>query len=170
MPVRNRAMRNPLRYTAALGAILGVVLFSQRTLIAQDTLREVPSDDVSVQTRGPVHEAYAQPAEVSPGPGPLVPKRPPDSITEMPPDQKPAGDNVIWIPGYWSWDQDRNDFSWVSGSWRIPPPNRNWVPGHWEQANDGWQWVAGFWAPNTQQEVQYVDQPPASLDEGPSVP
>src|SRR5262245_61030248 len=59
---------------------------------------------VQVQTRGPVHEAFAQPTEVKPQPGPIVPKKPPGPITEEPPEQKPEGDNVIWIPGYWSWD------------------------------------------------------------------
>lgn len=33
----------------------------------------------------------------------------------LPPDQKPEGDDVAWIPGYWAWDDERNDFLWVSG-------------------------------------------------------
>jgi hypothetical protein len=43
------------------------------------------------------------------------------------------------------------------------------VPGHWAQADDGWRWVSGFWALDTQQEVNYLDAPPASLENGPSV-
>ena len=39
--------------------------------------------------RGPVHEAFAQPFQANPQPGPVVPKRPPDPIPEEPPDQKP---------------------------------------------------------------------------------
>ena len=52
--------------------------------------------------------------------------KPPDPIPEEPPDQKPKGDNVQWIPGYWAWDDDRQDFLWVSGCWRVPPSGRNW--------------------------------------------
>src|SRR5262249_51241877 len=44
------------------------------------------------------------------------------------------------------------------------------VPGYWENTPDGWRWVPGFWAPDTQQELPYVPQPPAPPDNGPSVP
>ena len=55
----------------------------------------------------------------------------------MPPDQKPAGQNIQWIPGYWGWDVSRNDYLWVSGIWREPPPNSQWVPGYWHQVDGG---------------------------------
>jgi hypothetical protein len=129
-----------------------------------------PTDAVQVQTRGPVHEAYAQPVEQNPQPGPVVAKQPPDPITEVPPDQKPEGDNVQWIPGYWAWDDARNDFLWVSGFWRNVPPGRKWVPGHWTRAEGGWQWVAGFWAAASQPDVTYQPPPPDSLDYGPATP
>ena len=61
----------------------------------------------------------------------------------MPPDQKPAGQNIQWIPGYWSWDVSRGDFIWISGIWREPPPNNQWVPGYWHQVDGGYQWVSG---------------------------
>ena len=86
-----------------------------------------------VLTRGPIHEAFAAPVVHDPASGPVIPKQPPDPIQEMPPDQKPAGQNVQWIPGYWSWDVSRNDYLWVSGIWRDPPPNSQWVPGYWHQ-------------------------------------
>ena len=82
-----------------------------------------------------------------PASGPVIPKQPPDPIQEMPPDQKPAGQNVQWIPGYWSWDVSRNDYLWVSGIWREPPPNSQWVPGYWHQVDGGNQWVSGTWIP-----------------------
>jgi hypothetical protein len=44
----------------------------------------------------------------------------------MPPDEKPEGE-VIWINGYYAWDDERNDFLWVSGIWRTPPPSKRWV-------------------------------------------
>jgi hypothetical protein len=127
-------------------------------------------EGVEVQARGPVHEAYAEPGDVRPEATPLVPKAPPEPISELPPEQKPDGDNVQWIPGYWAWDQDKNDYLWVSGFWRIPPPNRQWVPGTWQEVEGGWQWVPGFWGPVGQEDWQYLPTPPPSLDDGPSTP
>jgi hypothetical protein len=131
---------------------------------------ELPAVQPQVLGRGPVHEGYAQPGG-PPRPGTVVPRQPPAPIQEMPPEQKPQGDNVAWVPGYWSWDSDRSDFIWVSGFWRVAPADRKWVPGYWTKGNGGWQWVSGFWASANQPEVPYVeDPPPASLDNGPSVP
>jgi hypothetical protein len=124
---------------------------------------------VEVQARGPVHEAYAEPAQARPEPTPLVNRQPPEPIDEVPPDQKPEGDNVVWIPGYWSYDIDASDFLWVSGIWRVPPPGRVWVPGSWQQVQGGWHWVAGLWAEAGQDQLQYLPAPPPSVDEGPSM-
>ena len=82
------------------------------------------SAGTEVMTRGPIHEAFAQPVnsgEVKPL---VVPNKPPEAIEEVPPDVKPADENAIWIGGYWGWDDDRKDFDWVSGVWRVPPPGR----------------------------------------------
>src|SRR5438552_44672 len=79
---------------------------------------EVPKG-VEVQARGPIHEAFATPtseAKATPG----VNKKPPAPIEEMPPEEKPEGD-VVWIGGYWAWDDDRTDYLWVSGCWRNKP-------------------------------------------------
>ena len=66
---------------------------------------EADASGGQVLTRGPIHEAFAAPVVHDPRPAPVIPKQPPDPIQEMPPDQKPAGQNVQWIPGYWSWDR-----------------------------------------------------------------
>ncbi len=100
----------------------------------------------------------------------MVPKAPPEPVEEAPPEEKPEGDNVVWIPGYWAWDQDRNDFLWVSGFWRVPPPGRQWVPDHWQTVTGGYQWVAGFWNEAGREEEHYLPPPPALIDAGPSVP
>ncbi|HYV35748.1 MAG TPA: hypothetical protein VE988_08595 [Gemmataceae bacterium] len=123
-----------------------------------------------ILTRGPVHEAFAQPGDLPLQPGTPVPKQPPGPIPEVPPDIRPDGANVQWLGGYWAWDADRNEFEWISGAYRDVPPGRKYVAGYWEQAPEGWRWVAGFWAPDAQQELPYVPQPPASLEIGPTLP
>ena len=73
---------------------------------------------------------------------------------------------MVWIPGYWFWDEDRDDYVWVSGVWRRSPPDRRWVPGYWQASDGGYQWVAGFWGSVAADTVEYLDVPPASLDSG----
>ena len=97
----------------------------------------VPADaeqGVQVLTRGPVHEAFAETVTFDPEPGVVVSKAPPAAIEELPPAHRPEGAHVTWIPGYWGWDDERNDFLWVSGIWRALPPGRQWVPGYWGQS------------------------------------
>jgi WXXGXW repeat (2 copies) len=130
-----------------------------------------PIDDggIIIQSRGPIHEAFAQPVELNPTPTTTVPKAPPPAVPELPPGEKPSGANVQWIPGYWGWDPDKNDFLWVSGVWRNAPPDRKWTPGYWNKAGDGWQWISGFWG-DAKGKPAYQPQPPDSLEQGPSQP
>src|SRR5262245_10963391 len=109
--------------------IFGAIFLGLVTLVTV-TAQEPQTGEPEVLTRGPIHEAYATSAAASPQPGPIAPKAPPDVIEELPPEQKPEGE-VVFIPGYWSWDEDRSDFIWISGFWRVPPPGRQWVPGNW---------------------------------------
>jgi hypothetical protein len=121
-----------------------------------------------VLTRGPVHEAFAQPLESDTKNALIVPKQPPAPIEEEPPAEKPDGANVLWVSGYWAWDDDRKDFLWVSGIWRDAPPGQVWVAGYWSAVEGGYQWTGGFWTPAKQQDVEYLPEPPASLDNGPN--
>jgi hypothetical protein len=82
---------------------------------------------------------------------------------------KPSED-ATWIPGYWAWDDQREDFIWVSGVYRVPPPERRWVPGYWQDAADGYQWIPGFWTSIQADQVEYLPEPPESLERGPSSP
>jgi len=155
-------------FAGALG--LAVLLTAQSPAQNDEPPPDPTPKGVEVQTRGPVHEAYAEPTETRPQPSVVVPKQPPNVIDEIPPDEKPEGSDVVWIPGYWGWDDDAQDFLWVSGFWRIPPPHRQWMPGSWQQVADGWQWTAGFWAPSDQEELQYLPAPPPSIERGASTP
>lgn len=124
---------------------------------------------VEVLTRGPIHEAFAETISFNPEPGIVVPNGPPEIIEELPPDERPDGFNVSWIPGYWAWDDERNDFLWLSGIWRELPPGRQWVPGYWGKANHGFQWTSGYWADAAVNEITYLPQPPESLESGPNI-
>jgi hypothetical protein len=124
---------------------------------------------VQVLTRGPVHEAFAETVTFDPQPGIVVPKAPPAAIEEVPPEQRPAGDNVAWIPGYWGWDDERTDFLWVSGIWRSLPPDRQWVPGYWGKAAQGFQWTSGYWADAAVSNVAHLPEPPATVEAGPNI-
>ncbi len=123
-----------------------------------------------VLTKGPLHEAFAAPTPLDTEERPKVDRRPPPNVEEIPPEQKPAGDNVVWVPGYWGWDLDRKDYVWVSGCWRAIPPGRKWVAGYWHQLSDGqYQWVSGYWANLNQQQTEYLPAPPESLEMGPNI-
>jgi hypothetical protein len=126
-------------------------------------------EGVQVLTRGPVHEAFAETVTFDPEQGIEVPNSPPAAIEELPPDQKPEGANVAWIPGYWGWDDEANDFLWVSGIWRALPPGRQWVPGYWGKSGQGFQWTSGYWADAATSEVEYLPEPPETAEAGPNI-
>lgn len=148
---------------AAMGAGVGL-----NEAIAAQRGRADREDGVQVLTRGPVHEAFAETVTFDPKPGIVVSNAPPDAIEELPPEQRPAGANVEWIPGYWAWDDERSDFLWASGIWRALPPGRQWVAGYWGKTGQGAQWTSGYWADADVNEVEYLPEPPQSVETGPS--
>ncbi len=127
-------------------------------------------DGVLVLTRGPVHEAFAETVTFDPEPGIVVTMAPPNPIDEVPPDQRPEGADVTWIPGYTAWDDERNDYLWVSGVWRAPPPGRQWMSGYWGRTQQGFQWTSGYWADAEMNEVEYLPEPPETVEVGPGMP
>lgn len=163
--------------------VAAIVLFASQhigmnsRLLADDPPPLPSQEQPEVLTRGPVHEAFAEPVTLQAQAGLIVTNQPPANIEEIPPADRPQGDRFVWVPGYWSWDSDRSDFIWVSACWRVGPPNTYWVPGYWArvtevQAVSGggvdvrvggvgvhvggaarpvetsrWEWVSGFWAP-----------------------
>jgi hypothetical protein len=154
------------RLTAAAAA-LAAILAAAPSVSAQEAAEPA---DIQVQRGGPIHEAFAQPVQANPQPGPLIGRQPPAPVPEQPPDQRPEGANVVWIPGYWAWDAERNDFLWVSGIWRNAPPGQDYVAGYWKQEGGRWRWVSGFWSAAGQDQVAYDPAPPDSVDNGPAAP
>lgn len=132
--------------------------------------RGAESEEPDVYTRGALHEAFATPSSNDPIRTPVLNREAPAPIEELPPEDKPEGDNVVWIPGYWAFDDELDDFIWISGLWRDVPPDREWVPGYWAPVQGGFQWIPGMWKPIEQQEIAYYPEPPVSQERGPSSP
>ena len=167
---REKAILARLVSNCCLAAVLVVLTsISWDMAIGQD---QPPGNDApgsEVLTRGPVHEAFAGAITFNPEPGVIVTKAPPDVIEEVPPEERPEGDNVAWIPGYWGWDDERSDFLWVSGTWRALPPGREWMAGYWGQTPQGYQWTSGYWADAAARETTYLPPPPATVEVGPNI-
>ncbi len=151
-------------------------LVADQSLTAQDSAAQessnatVPNADISVLESGPIHEAFAEPITLDTEPDVVVPQQPPEPVPELPPETRPEGDHVIWIPGYWSWMEEDEDFVWVSGVWRSVPPGQQWIPGYWSEEANGYRWTHGFWDSQESQELLYLPAPPESLDSGPASP
>lgn len=154
--------------TLATCLAVNVTLFMNQA-VAQQTAAS-NDDDMEVLTRGPVHEAFAETIVFDPEPGLVIPRIPPAAIDELPPEHQPEGDDISWIPGYWAWDDDRDDFIWVSGIWRSLPPDRQWIAGYWTPSGQGAQWTSGYWADASLEEIEYLPEPPATVEAGPNSP
>jgi len=147
------------------GPELGI--FDQLAIVASEdtiTTASATTTGAQPQSKGIVHEAFATPTVFTAKPGGVVPKQPP-SLEELPPEQKPEGDNVQWINGYGAWDNDIQDYYWVSGIWRNIPPNMEWVPGTWNEVTGGYQFFCGFWKSTSAGELQVVPTPPEPQQE-----
>ena len=107
---------------------------------------------------GPLHEAFLSPRKDR---NPVrVEKAPPPPMSERPGVDPPSA-TAEWIEGYWEWDPGRNDFVWVTGTWRVPPPGRFWVNGYWKRDDKGWYRVPGFWSERKTDRLDYrKDGPP----------
>jgi WXXGXW repeat (2 copies) len=64
-------------------------------------------------------------------------------------DQPPCPeDGLIWVPGYWGWDGDDQDYYWVPGSWvEAPQTGLLWTPPWWGWENGVYLFHDGFWGP-----------------------
>ena len=154
-------------YVFALLSLGSTVLCAHSTAWAAEKPK---TEEATVLSHGPVHEAFAEPVLLESQQGIVAPKQPPETIEEIPPNVRPEGKNVQWIPGYWAWEEQRKDFLWVSGVWRDAPPDQRWVPGYWTEVEGGHTWVSGFWIGDDVAQVEYLPHPPASLEEGAQSP
>jgi len=153
-----------LRYLVT-SVTVGILLCAWTPLSAQE---QGENDGVEVLARGPLHEAFASATSLTPQAGLTVKTAPPADIEEVPPDQKPEGSNIAWIPGYWGWDDERDVFIWISGTWRAIPPDRQWIAGYWSKDGESYQWISGYWANAELAEVRYYPEPPKTQERGPS--
>jgi hypothetical protein len=122
----------------AIGLIVGLIVLigSHGAAFAQGPPPAPVEEQPEVLTRGPVHEAFAEPVNLEIQASVVAPIEPPPNIQEIPPEERPQGEQFAWVPGYWSWDGDRNAYIWVSACWRAAPPNMYWVPGHWSPVTE----------------------------------
>lgn len=59
----------------------------------------------------------------------------------------PPEEGVIWIPGYWHWNEW--GYYWVPGTWVWPPAyGMLWTPGYWAWAEGNFLWHEGYWGPH----------------------
>ncbi|NGX42672.1 MAG: hypothetical protein K940chlam7_00956 [Chlamydiae bacterium] len=121
------------------------------------------AQNIQICEEGPIHEAF-----IAPESGSIildaVALEPPRPITERIPTM--TDPEAGWIPGYWAWQPHLQDFVWVSGVWRRPPPGHQWIPGYWESFDEGWVWIRGFWSPVALSQLPFIDvAPPDLIDE-----
>ena len=129
-------------------------------------------DGEQMLTRGPVHEAFAEPVTYSPAAGIVVPKAPPAAIEELPPDQKPTRhechvDFRLCGPG-------RRAKRLPLGQRHLARSCRPWP------AVDAWlleqectrpsNGTSGYWADAQVSHVQYLPEPSGvSVEAGPNI-
>jgi hypothetical protein len=66
-------------------------------------------------------------------PGVEVPYPPPPGRVEVIPPAKRTDE--VWVNGQWDWDGET--WSWIEGSWRVPPQGSHFTPWSAVRKNDG---------------------------------
>lgn len=117
----------------------------------------------------PLHEAFV-PRNRGLVPLEVIGRQPPAPIVEVPPPQE--NPQTMWIAGYWSWLNDKQDFVWVCGVWRLPPPERIWTSGYWKDVQGGWVWISGAWMPDQAKTpwIMSKEPPPSPQNENAASP
>jgi len=119
-----------------------------------------PPRELKALNAGPVHEAFLSTrGDREP---PILPQSPPPPVIERPVLES-SDPRAIWIGGYWDWDRDRDDFVWVTGTWRVPPPGRLWVNTYWKRDENGWRRIPGFWSDRRTSRLDYRAKGPPTI-------
>ena len=54
--------------------------------------------------------------------------------------------NLMWMPGYWAYDQDQSDYYWVPGAWvQAPYDGALWTPPYWGWYGGHYRFHRGYW-------------------------
>jgi hypothetical protein len=118
-----------------------------------------------------LHEAVMDISEVMVDKaGERITIRPPKPLKELIDWASRPQESSKWIPGYWRWDPEKGEFTWSSGIWREPPPEREWNEGTWEERDGAWQWSPGYWGEDEMDDVALMSQgpPPRRAEKPPS--
>jgi hypothetical protein len=67
----------------------------------------------------------------------------PPATAETGPNIAAPSPDSTWLPGCWTWQQNR--YAWRPGFWAAAQPNWNWVPAHYLWAPRGYVYVDGYW-------------------------
>jgi len=72
----------------------------------------------------------------------VLKEAPPPPRAETPP--PPPSDSYVWVPGYWSVNNGRQE--WTAGHYEMPPrPTATWVAPRWERRGEGYVFIDGYW-------------------------
>jgi WXXGXW repeat (2 copies) len=59
------------------------------------------------------------------------------------------GEGYLWMPGYWAYGDDYDDYYWVPGTWVLAPEvGFLWTPGYWGWGGDRFIFYEGYWGPH----------------------
>ncbi|MHB1561750.1 MAG: hypothetical protein ACYC61_30240 [Isosphaeraceae bacterium] len=89
---------------------------------------EAGSDDPAVQPQPQAQATYLPP--------------PPGSLESGPNSPQP-NPNVVWTPGYWTWQG--GGYAWRPGFWAAVQPGWVWMPPHYVWTPSGYLFVPGYW-------------------------
>jgi hypothetical protein len=104
----------------------------------------------------------------------IVKQTPPEPKKESRASETHPDENSEWVPGYWKWDAEKNNYTWVPGTRRRTIPGMKWSPGRWITVPSGYEWSPGHWysesvttktAGDTRETVIVREAPPALKEE-----
>ncbi len=68
---------------------------------------------------------------------------PPPASLESGPNSPQPNPNVVWTPGYWTWQG--GGYAWRPGFWAAVQPGWVWMPPHYVWTPSGYLFVPGYW-------------------------